>query len=48
MKNGKQPFYNFYMKFMMWLDYAAQRGKMGGEPFHVFYIVNLLFICVTQ
>ena len=22
MKNGKQPFYNFYMKFMMWLDYA--------------------------
>ena len=25
MKNGKQPFYNFYMKFMMWLDYARSK-----------------------
>ena len=25
MKIGKQQFYNFYMKFMMWLDYARSK-----------------------
>ena len=25
MKIGKQLFYNFYMKFMMWLDYAKSK-----------------------
>ena len=38
MKIGKQPFYIFYIKFMMWLDYASSKfpipwlreGEKGG------------------
>ena len=30
MKNWKQPFYNFYMKFMIWLDYARWKYPFPG------------------
>ena len=46
MKNQKRPFYDFYMKFMMYLDYSIWKfpiprlregGKQGGKLSHWLY-----------
>ena len=50
MKIGKQLFYIFYMKFMMWLNYACKNipfpscGKRKREEESLQLILTILFI----
>ena len=55
MKNQKRPFYNFYMKFMMYLDHSiwkfpipsvGEGGKRRGKLSHWLYKLKFLPVCM--